>query len=145
MLLLLREGNSLVFRGQSVLLWPFSLLVPAVPLGAMESAKRFEVSMHSEAAEFLAQLSEAARKKCQQTIERAQHDADIKYFKQLREGVWEFRVQNLGDHYRFFALWMGEEERSNVYITHGWHKQQKRTPDAEIARALQIREAVLGK
>ncbi|MEL6535877.1 MAG: type II toxin-antitoxin system RelE/ParE family toxin [Bacteroidota bacterium] len=80
------------------------------------------------------------QEKMHKTFRLAAESDDIKYFKELREGIWEFRVQHLGDHFRLFAFWDQAVSPPLVVVTHGWRKDVKRTPAEEIDRAVRLRD-----
>jgi len=100
---------------------------------------RFEMVLLPAAQGFIEGQPEGVQEKVRQVLRTAAQDEDIKYFKELREGIWEFRVQHLGDHFRLFAFWDESHHPPRVLVTHGWRKDVKRTPDAEIERAFVIK------
>lgn len=94
----------------------------------------FVVRWHDAAVQYLNGLPEAGQLKVLASIEEASRMENRKLFKPLRDGVWEFRVQDMGDHYRFFGFWLFEEGEGmpTVVITQGWRKTQKKIPSELI-------------
>lgn len=71
----------------------------------------------------------------------AKYKKDPKLFKPLQDGVWYFRTQYFGNHYRIFAFW-DKTERTNTLViaTHGIIKKSGKPEKSEILKAKAIKD-----
>ena len=68
------------------------------------------------------------------SIEIAQHTKDPRFFKKLRNDIWEIRARVSNNSYRLLAFWDKRQE-AIVICTHGFIKKTNKTPKKEIDKA----------
>ncbi len=102
--------------------------------------KRFETILLEEAFEFIQKQSLKYRTKILQNIRRAEQHADPKFFKKLKQDIWEIRTLYAGIQYRLFAFWDKENKtRTLVIATHGIIKKTSKVDKKEMEKAENIR------
>ena len=62
----------------------------------------------------------------------------IKFIKYIRDGLYELRMEYESNIYRVFFIF---DEGCIVVLFNGFHKKTHRTPEKEINKALNIKEA----
>lgn len=66
---------------------------------------------------------------------------DPKLFKTLQEGIWYFKAQHIGVHYRIFAFWDKSNKTNTLEIaTHGIIKKSDKPEKLEILKANAIKK-----
>ena len=101
---------------------------------------RFSILLLSAAFDFLEQQDEHVRAKIFAGIERSRHNLNIKFFKKLKDDIWEFRTEYRGIQYRLLAFWDKDDAYETLVIaTHGFVKKVDKVPGKEIERAEQIK------
>ena len=71
-----------------------------------------EIELLPEALDFLMEIPVKAKDKIFLKMEMAKSKKDPKLFKLLQNGIWYFRTQNFGSHYRIFAFWDKTEQQT---------------------------------
>ncbi len=80
----------------------------------------FDIEFLPEALEYLNEIPVKAKEKILFNMAMAKSKKDPKLFKPLQEGIWYFRAQHFGIHYRIFALWDKTNTINTLVIaTHG--------------------------
>ena len=101
----------------------------------------YQVKLLEQAEEFLAGLNPKMKRKILHVLKFAEKSNDPKFFKKLRDDIWEFRIRQWNWQIRLLAFW---EHTPNglamVVATHGFIKKTDKTPGNEIERAKKIRE-----
>lgn len=101
----------------------------------------FEVVFLTEARAFLLGLDEKSRDKIIFNIDKARIRKDVTLFKKLTDDIWEFRTVFNKTYFRIFAFWdKSGNTQTLVLATHGIIKKTGKIPEAEIARAAEIRK-----
>lgn len=105
--------------------------------------KRFETILLEEAYTFLKEQDSKVIKKILQNIRRAEINRDPKFFKKIKENIWEFRTLYSGIQYRFLAFWYkgdkGDKTDTFVIATHGFIKKSNKIPMNQIEKAEVLR------
>ncbi len=102
--------------------------------------ERFEVILLDEAFRFTKNLDTKTSEKIYENIRRAKIHTDPKFFKKLRNEIWEFRTLYMKIQYRLLAFWdTTEKENTLVLATHGFIKKTDKVPAKEIDKAIAIR------
>ncbi|HMU04189.1 MAG TPA: type II toxin-antitoxin system RelE/ParE family toxin [Saprospiraceae bacterium] len=101
----------------------------------------FEIDFLPEALEFLNEIPLKAKDKILFNMAIARSKKDPKLFKPLQDGIWYFRTQYFGNHYRIFAFW-DKSERTNTLViaTHGIIKKSDKPEKSEILKAKVIKD-----
>ena len=100
----------------------------------------FEIEFLPEALEYLNEIPGKAKDKILFNMAMARSKKDPKLFKPLQNGIWYFRTQYFGNHYRIFAFWDSTQEKQTLIVgTHGYNKKSNKTPRKEINMAKQLR------
>jgi phage-related protein len=99
----------------------------------------FETIFLEGAREFIDSLDTSTKEKLQCDIDIAEQTIDVKRFKKLRDGIWEFRVRGGSKRIRILAFWDKTGDNARVVATHGFIKKVSRVPENEIERARNIR------
>lgn len=89
---------------------------------------------------FLASLEEDVVKKFHYafSILETQERISTKFVKAIREGLYELRIAWNGNIYRVFFIF---DDGQIVVLFNGFQKKSQKTPNNEINKALQIKEA----
>ena len=89
----------------------------------------------------MGQLRPKAFEKLRANVEYAEKWNDPKFFKKLRDEIWEFRTRHGSLQIRLFAFWdKTDSQKTLVVATHGFIKKTDKTPTNEIERAKNIRK-----
>ena len=81
------------------------------------------------------------RKKVLYNAWKSREVNDPELFKKLNGNIWEFRTMFLTKQIRLLAFWDKTEKTETLVIaTHGFIKNTKKTPKAEVEKAEKIRE-----
>jgi len=101
----------------------------------------FEIEFLPEALEYLNEIPGKAKDKILFNMAMARSKKDPKLFKPLQNGIWYFRTQYFGDHYRIFAFW-DKTERTNTLViaTLGIIKKSDKPKKSEILKAKAIKD-----
>ena len=79
-----------------------------------------EIELLPEDLDFLMEIPVKAKEKIFFKMEMAKSKKVPKLFKLIQDGIWYFRTQNFGSHYRIFAFWdKSKVEQTLVLTTHG--------------------------
>jgi len=104
--------------------------------------RKFEFFFLEDARDFLAGLSEKARRKLIYNIDKSAYLNDPVLFKKLIREIWEFRTEYNGVKYRLLAFWDKSGKKETLVIaTHGFIKKTDKTPGKEIVRAEKLKTA----
>ena len=100
----------------------------------------FEIEFLPEALEYLNEIPVKAKDKILFNMAMARSKKDPKLFKPLQDGIWYFRTQYFGNHYRIFAFWDKTERKNTLVIaTHGIIKKSDKPGKSEILKAKAIK------
>ncbi len=100
----------------------------------------FNIEFLPEALDFLDQIPLKAKDKIIFNMAVARSKKDPKIFKQLLDGIWYFRTQYFGNHYRIFAFWDKTDNKNTLVIaTHGIVKKSGKPEKSEIIKTKNIR------
>ena len=101
----------------------------------------FEIEFLPEALEYLNEIPDKAKDKILFNMAIARSKKDPKLFKPLQNGIWYFRTQYFGNHYRIFAFW-DKTERTNTLViaTHGIMKKSDKPEKSEILKAKALKD-----
>ncbi|GAB4250116.1 MAG: type II toxin-antitoxin system RelE/ParE family toxin [Saprospiraceae bacterium] len=103
--------------------------------------KLFEVVFMEDARRFLQQQDEKTRKKIIFKIDLATYTRSSSNFKKLKNEIWEFRIRVERRQIRVLAFWdKRDKKRTLVIATHGFFKDQQKTPEKELSRAIRLRK-----
>lgn len=101
----------------------------------------FEIAFLPEALDFLSEIPIKAKDKILFNMAMAKSKKDSKLFKPLQDGIWYFRAQYFGNHYRFFAFWDKTNKTNTLVIaTHGIIKKSDKPEKSEILKAKVIKD-----
>lgn len=92
---------------------------------------------------FIETLSEKELRKLDYIISMLETEdrLPIKFIKFLRDGLYELRMEYVGNIYRVFFIF---DDGAIVVLFNGFQKKTQKTPPAEIEKALKIKEAYYG-
>ncbi|MBK9150134.1 MAG: type II toxin-antitoxin system RelE/ParE family toxin [Saprospiraceae bacterium] len=100
----------------------------------------FEIEFLDEALEYLNEIPVKAKEKILFNMAMAKSRKDPKLFKPLNDGIWYFRAQHFGNHYRIFAFWDKTNHKNTLVIaTHGIIKKSDKPEKSEILKAKAIK------
>jgi len=100
----------------------------------------FKTIILEEADLFIGKLDLKSRKKLFYAIRTVEVEIDPKFFKKLRNHIWEFKVQFSKKQIRLLAFWDKRDETDTLVIaTHGFIKKTQKTPLTQIEKAEKIR------
>ncbi|MBK7184116.1 MAG: type II toxin-antitoxin system RelE/ParE family toxin [Bacteroidetes bacterium] len=101
----------------------------------------FEIEFLPEALEYLNKIPVKAKDKILFNMAMAKSRKDAKLFKPLQDGIWYFRAQYFGVHYRIFAFW-DKTGKINILViaTHGIVKKSDKPEKSEIIKAKAIKD-----
>ncbi|MCK6614705.1 MAG: type II toxin-antitoxin system RelE/ParE family toxin [Ignavibacteriaceae bacterium] len=100
----------------------------------------FQTIFLKEADIFLGSLDPKAVRKILFNVDLAEQTNDPRLFKKLRNDIWEFRTNFIGNQIRLLAFWDKAGPKETLVIaTHGFIKKTDKTPDREIERAVRLR------
>jgi phage-related protein len=101
----------------------------------------FEIEFLPEALEYLNEIPVKAKDKILFNMAMAKSKKDPKLFKPLQDGIWYFRAQHFGTHYRIFAFWDKTNKIDTLVIaTHGIIKKSDKPEKSEILKAKAIKD-----
>lgn len=101
----------------------------------------FEIEFLPEALEYLNEIPVKAKDKILFNMAMAKSRKDPKLFKPLQDGIWYFRAQHFGIHYRIFAFWDKTLKTETLVIaTHGIIKKSDKPEKSEILKAKAIKD-----
>lgn len=102
--------------------------------------KQFNTVILQEADDFIAELDLKTIKKLFFVIRLVEQEIDPKFFKKLRDDIWEFKVNFAKSQIRILAFWDKTDKSETLVIaTNGFYKKTKKTPKSEIEKAVRIR------
>lgn len=89
---------------------------------------------------FMSKLTDKEQEKIQYglLLLKTQERLSEKFVKFIKEGLFELRIQYIGNIYRVFFIF---DEGKIVVLFNGFQKKTQKTPQKEIKKALQIKEA----
>lgn len=89
---------------------------------------------------FMSKLTDKEQEKIQYglLLLKTQERLSEKFVKFIKEGLFELRIQYIGNIYRVFFIF---DEGKIVVLFNGFQKKTQKTPPKEIKKALQIKEA----
>jgi len=100
----------------------------------------FEIEFLPEALEYLNEIPIKAKDKILFNMAKAKSKKDLKLFKPLQDGIWYFRAQYFGIHYRIFAFWDKTNKIETLVIaTHGIIKKSDKPEKSEILKAKAVK------
>lgn len=103
--------------------------------------KLFETIILAQADKFINKLDIKTTKKLFFVIRNAEENIDPKFFKKLRNEIWEFKVKFSNNQIRVLAFWdKTEKSKTLVIATNGFYKKKQKTPVSEIEKAEKIRK-----
>ncbi|MEI6886235.1 MAG: type II toxin-antitoxin system RelE/ParE family toxin [Bacteroidota bacterium] len=106
--------------------------------------KLFEIIFLEDAREFLKGMEAKHYEKILFNIRKAQVKPDKELFSKLKNEIWEFRTLYHRFHYRLLSFWGRTEKGVRLVVTtHGFIKKSRKTPDAEIKKAIHLRDKYL--
>ncbi len=105
-------------------------------------SKNFQVLLTDEAKSFIKSLDKKLQKKVAYNIQKSREVNDSKVLKKLTGDIWEFRTRYDKQQIRLLAFW-DPTKKSYIICTHGFVKKTQKTPESEIAKALEIRKKYL--
>lgn len=101
----------------------------------------FEIEFLREALEYLNEIPIKAKAKILFNMGMAKSKKDPKMFKPLQDGIWYFRAQHLGIHYRIFAFWDKTNKIDTLVIaTQGIIKKSDKPEKSEILKVKAIKD-----
>jgi len=102
--------------------------------------KRFKIILLEEVRMFLRSLDHKHYEKILYNIHKVQIKNDPELFKKITDEIWEFRTIYEGLQYRLLAFWDKTSIKDTLVIsTHGFVKKQRKVPEQEIKKAIQIK------
>ena len=102
--------------------------------------KIFDTIILDEADKFILKLDKKSTKKLFFVIRNAEQNTDPKFFKKLRNDIWEFKVKFSNNQIRVLAFWdKSDKSKTLVIATNGFYKKTQKTPPVKIQRAERIR------
>lgn len=101
--------------------------------------KRKIVAFGNYYREFIDSLNEKERQKVHYILSLLQSEdrLPVKFIKFIRDGLYELRISWNGNIYRLFFVF---DEGQIVVLFNGFQKKTQKTPNAEINKALKIKE-----
>ncbi len=103
--------------------------------------KLFETIFLTQADKFVKKLDKKSTKKLFFVIRNAEQNIDPKFFKKLRNEIWEFKVKFADKQIRILAFWDKTNKLKTLVIaSNGFYKKTQKTPESEIDRAERIRK-----
>jgi hypothetical protein len=101
----------------------------------------FQIQFLEPANRFIAGLDPKIARKLLYNMRLSQQTNDPRFFKKLRDEIWEFRTRQGSSQIRLLAFWDKTDNQSTlVFATHGFIKIQGKVPGNEIERAKSIRK-----
>ena len=88
---------------------------------------------------FIDSVDDSVRRKIDYVLDmlKTQKRINSKFVKLIKDGVYELRVEWESNIYRIFFIF---DEGNVVVLFNGFQKKTKKTPQAEIEKALKIKE-----
>lgn len=88
---------------------------------------------------FINSVDESVRRKIDYVLDmlKTQRRINSKFVKPIKDGVYELRVEWEGNIFRVFFIF---DEGNIVVLFNGFQKKTQKTPQAEIEKALKIKE-----
>ena len=85
------------------------------------------------------ELSEKEQEKIQYglLLLKTQKRLSVKFVKHIRDGLYELRIEYMGNIYRVFFIF---DEENIVMLFNGFQKKTDKTPKKEIIKALTIKD-----
>jgi phage-related protein len=105
--------------------------------------KPIEIILLPQAEEFIDVIEEPARKKLLHAMRKTKERFIGDWFKKLvgTDGLFEFRIENMGKCYRLFTFWDSRGNNQTLIVgTHGLIKKTNKTPKSEIEKAKDIKD-----
>jgi len=105
--------------------------------------KPIEIILLPQAEYFIDVIEEPARKKLLHAMRKTKERFIGDWFKKLvgTDGLFEFRIENMGKCYRLFAFWDSRGNSQTLIVgTHGLIKKTNKTPKSEIEKAKDIKD-----
>jgi phage-related protein len=101
----------------------------------------FEIEFLPEALEYLNEIPVKGKGQNPFQYGYGKIKKDPKLFKPLQDGIWYFRAQHFGIHYRIFAFWDKTNKIDTLVIaTHGIIKKSDKPEKSEILKAKAIKD-----
>ena len=107
----------------------------------MRSLERpIDIVLLKEAEEYIDSLPERIRIKILKSFDKTKLGLKGQWFKNIGDGVWEFRERDTQKFYRLLAFWDSTEESETLIIaTHGFDKKTNKTPAKQKERVIRLR------
>ena len=109
----------------------------------MMMEKPIEIVLLKQAENFLDEIEESVRKKFFISMRKTKSRIFGDWFKKMIDtnDLFEFRVENKGNHYRLFSFWDSRDGKQTLIVcAHGLVKKTNKTPKSEIEKADDIKE-----
>lgn len=104
--------------------------------------KKFDIKLMEEVKIFIQSLDPKMQKKVVFNLQKAREVNDARLFKKLTHEIWEFRIRYENTNIRLLAFW-DTHTKALVICATGFIKKSQKTPNSEIAKAIEIRKKYL--
>ena len=102
--------------------------------------KPIDILLLKEADEYIDELPERIRIKILKSFDKTKLGLKGHWFKNIGDGVWEFRERDSQKFYRLLAFWNSSEESETLIIArHGFDKKTNKTPVSQKSKVIRIR------